>query len=206
MNHSVDAYFTEGCGRCPLGGTPDCKVHYWTEELKLLRKIILDCGLEEQSKWGVPTYTYRKSNVLILAAFKEYCSVSFFKGALLSDTDKILSKPGENTQAARLIKYTSIDEVSNLKNRLKAYIFEAIEVEKAGLEVKFEKKPEPILEELQRKLDQNPELKSAFEALTPGRQRGYILFFSAPKQSKTRESRIEKCIPKILEGMGLNDR
>ena len=141
MNHSVDGYFTEGCGRCPFGGTPQCKVHHWTEELKLLRKIILDCGLEEQSKWGVPTYTYRKSNVLILAAFKEYCSVSFFKGALLSDTDKILSKPGENTQAARLIKYTSIDEVSNLKNRLKAYIFEAIEVEKAGLEVKFDNKP-----------------------------------------------------------------
>lgn len=206
MNHSVDAYFTEGCGRCPLGGTPDCKVHNWTEELKLLRKIILECGLIEESKWGVPTYTYRKSNVLILAAFKEYCSVSFFKGALLSDTDKILSKPGESTQAARLIKYTSIDEVSNLKNRLKAYIFEAIEVEKAGLEVKFEKNPEPIPEELQRKLDGNPELKSAFEALTPGRQRGYILFFSAPKQSKTRESRIEKFIAKILDGVGLNDR
>ena len=206
MNTSVDEYFLEGCRRCPLGGTPDCKVHNWTEELKLLRSLILDCGLEEESKWGVPTYTYHANNVLILAAFKAYCSISFFKGALLSDEAKILEKPGKNTQAARLIKFTDIKEVTQLKSTIKSYIFEAIEIEKAGLEVKFEKNPEPIPEELQVKLDENPKLKSAFEALTPGRQRGYILFFSAPKQSKTRDSRIEKSIPKILKGKGMNDR
>ena len=206
MNTSVDGYFQEGCGRCPLGGTPDCKVHNWTEELKLLRLLILDCGLKEESKWGVPTYTYHANNVLILAAFNEYCSISFFKGALLSDEAKILEKPGKNTQAARLIKFTDIKEVTQLKSTIKSYIFEAIEIEKAGLEVKFEKNPEPIPEELQVKLDENPKLKSAFEALTPGRQRGYILFFSAPKQSKTRDSRIEKSIPKILKGKGMNDR
>ncbi len=206
MNFLAETYFTEGCGRCPFGGTPQCKVNSWTEELKQLRKLILDCGLEEESKWGVPTYTYHKSNILILAAFKDYCSISFFKGALLSDTNKILSKPGENTHAARLIKFTSISEVSKLKNDLKAYIFEAIEVEKAGLEVKFDKKPEPIPEELQIKLNENSALKSAFEALTPSRQRGYILYFSAPKQSKSKEARIEKYAPKILAGKGLNDR
>lgn len=206
MNTSVESYFSDGCGRCPLGGTSRCKVHNWTEELKLLRSLIIDCGLEEESKWGVPTYTYHKNNVLILAAFNEYCSISFFKGALLSDDAKILEKPGKNTQAARLIKFTDVKEIPKLKSKIKAYIFEAIEVEKAGLKVEFEKNPQPIPEELLNKFEENPKVKSAFERLTPGRQRGYILFFSAPKQSKTRISRIEKCIPKILSGIGLNDR
>lgn len=206
MNTSVESYFSDGCGRCPLGGTSRCKVHNWTEELKLLRSLIIDCGLEEESKWGVPTYTYHKNNVLILAAFNEYCSISFFKGALLSDDAKILEKPGKNTQAARLIKFTDVKEIPKLKSKIKAYIFEAIELEKAGLKVEFEKNPEPIPEELLNKFEENPKVKSAFERLTPGRQRGYVLFFSAPKQSKTRISRIEKCIPKILSGIGLNDR
>lgn len=206
MNTSVESYFSDGCGRCPLGGTSRCKVHNWTEELKLLRSLIIDCGLEEESKWGVPTYTYHKNNVLILAAFNEYCSISFFKGALLSDDAKILEKPGKNTQAARLIKFTDVKEIPKLKSKIKAYIFEAIEVEKAGLKVEFEKNPQPIPEELLNKFEENPKVKSAFERLTPGRQRGYVLFFSAPKQSKTRISRIEKCIPKILSGIGLNDR
>ena len=206
MNTSVDTYFTAGCGRCPLGGTPECKVHHWTEELKQLRRIILGCGLNEESKWGVPTYTFQKSNVLILAAFKEYCSISFFKGALLSDTDKILTKPGENTQAGRLIKFTNVQEIAKLKSTIKAYIFEAIEVEKEGLEVNFKKNPEPIPMELQAPFEKDPTFKTAFEKLTAGRQRGYILYFSAPKQAKTREARIEKCKPKILVGIGLNDR
>ena len=206
MNTSVDTYFTAGCGRCPLGGTPECKVHHWTEELKQLRRIILGCGLNEESKWGVPTYTFQKSNVLILAAFKEYCSISFFKGALLSDTDKILTKPGENTQAGRLIKFTNVQEIAKLKSTIKAYIFEAIEVEKEGLEVNFKKNPEPIPMELQASFEKDPTFKTAFEKLTAGRQRGYILYFSAPKQAKTREARIEKCKPKILVGIGLNDR
>ncbi|REG88303.1 YdeI/OmpD-associated family protein [Algoriphagus antarcticus] len=206
MNSSVDSYFTEGCGRCPLGGTPQCKVHNWTEELKQLRIIILDCGLTEMSKWGVPCYTFQKSNVLILAAFNDYCSISFFKGVLLNDEQKVLTKPGENTQAARLIKFTTIQEIAQLKPILKAYIFEAIEVEKEGLKVIFEKNPAPLPEEFQNKLVEFPALKVAFEALTPSRQRGYILYFSAPKQFKTRVARIEKCAPKILDGKGLNDR
>lgn len=206
MNANVDAYFTEGCGRCPLGGTPQCKVHNWTEELKLLRKIILDCGLTEESKWGVPCYTFQKSNVLILAAFNYYCSISFFKGALLSDDHKILTKPGENTQAARLLKFTNVQEIAKLKAIIKAYIFEAIEVEKEGLEVVLKKNLAPIPVELQTQFDNDPTFRAAFEGLTPGRQRGYILYFSAPKQSKTREARIAKCTPKILNGKGLNDR
>ena len=206
MNTSVESYFTDGCGRCPLGGTSQCKVHNWTQELKQLRSIILSCGLTEESKWGVPTYTFQKKNILILAAFNEYCSISFFKGALLSDKHNILVKPGENTQAGRLIKFTDLIKIAQLKSVIKAYIFEAIEVEKEGLKVEYTKNPEPVPEELQTKLENDPFFKSAFEALTPGRQRGYILFFSAPKQSKTREARIEKCAPKILEGIGLNDR
>lgn len=206
MNTNVDTYFTEGCGRCALGGTPQCKVHNWTEELRLLRNIILDCGLTEESKWGVPCYTFQKSNVLILAAFNDYCSISFFKGALLNDGEDILIQPGANTQATRLIKFVNVQEIAKLKTILKAYIFEAIEVEKAGLNVVFEKNPEPISDELQRKFDENPALKSAFEGLTPSRQRGYILYFSAPKQAKTRDARIDKCVPKILDGKGLNDR
>ena len=205
MNTSADAYFKEGCGRCPLGGTLDCKVNNWKQELEILRKIILECGLVEESKWGVPCYTYQSHNILVLSAFKDYASVSFFKGALLNDSQKILSKPGENTQAARLIKFTNTTEVKEMKPILKAYIFEAIEVEKAGLKVEFEKKPEPIPEELQQKLEENPNFKLAFENLTPGRQRGYIIYFSAPKQSKTRYTRIEKFLPKILDGKGMND-
>ena len=149
MNTSVESYFTDGCGRCPLGGTSQCKVHNWTQELKQLRSIILSCGLTEESKWGVPTYTFQKKNILILAAFNEYCSISFFKGALLSDEHKILVKPGENTQAGRLIKFTDLIKIAQLKSVIKAYIFEAIEVEKEGLKVEYTKNPEPVPEELQ---------------------------------------------------------
>lgn len=206
MNPQIDNYLSEGCGRCPLGGTPDCKVHNWPQELKKLRTIVLDCGLTEELKWGVPCYTFQNNNILIVSALKDYCALSFFKGALLSDTNGILQKPGENTQAARLIKFTSLPEIIGMEDILKAYIFEAIEMEKAGLEVVFKKNPEPVPDELQRKLDKDSSFKATFEALTPGRQRCYILHFSQPKQSATRESRIEKCIPKIMEGKGFNDR
>lgn len=206
MNQQVDQYLMVGCGRCPLGGTPDCKVHNWTAELELLRMIVLDCGLTEESKWGVPCYTYQNSNVLLLSAFKEHCSISFFKGALLQDASGILEKPGQNTQAARVIKFTHADQIAAIETELKACIQEAIEVEKAGLNVQFKKNPEPLPEELEQQLAADPVLKSAFEALTPGRQRGYILHFSAPKQSKTRFARIEKCVGKILNGEGLNDK
>lgn len=206
MNPEVDIYFIDGCGRCPLGATPDCKVNNWLAELKLLRRIVLDCGLIEELKWGVPCYTFQGNNVAVVSAFKEYCSLSFFKGALLQDNHRILDKPGENTQSARLIKFTSVSQIMDLEPALKAYLYEAIEVEKKGLKVNFEKNPEPMPVELESKLNEMPVLKEAFEALTPGRQRGYILYFSQPKQPQTRASRIEKCIGKILNGEGLNDK
>jgi len=206
MNKSVDNYFIEGCGRCPLGGTPDCKVHTWTSELELLRKIVLDCGLTEESKWGTPCYTFQNKNILIVSALKEYCCISFFKGSLLSDDKNLLVKPGPNSQAARLFKFKNINEVIRIESDIKAYIFESIEVEKAGLNVTFKKNPEPIPEELEAKFEEYPVLKNAFEALTPGRQRGYLLHFSQPKQAMTRVSRIEKSVPMILSGIGLHDK
>ncbi len=194
MNLPADVFFTEGCGRCPLGGTPDCKVHRWTEELEQLRRIVLTCGLTEELKWGVPCYTWQKANILVLAALKEYSTISFFKGALLQDAEGILSKPGENTQAARLFRVTDVKEVMEKEDVLKAYIFEAIEVEEAGLKVDFKAKSELVYaEELRAILDIDPEYREAFDALTPGRHRGYHLYFSAPKQAKTRTSRVEKC-------------
>ena len=206
MPHTVESYLADGCGRCPLGGTADCKVHNWVEELKALRKIVLECGLVEEVKWGVPCYTFQGKNVLLVSAFKNYCSISFFKGSLLGDPRGILTKPGKHSQAARLIKCTSIKEINSLEADIKSCIFEAIEVEKAGLKVHFKKNPEPMPEELENKLEEDPILKAAFDTLTPGRQRGYILFFSAPKQSKTRISRIEKSVGKILNGEGLHDK
>jgi uncharacterized protein YdeI (YjbR/CyaY-like superfamily) len=207
MNPKVDVYFTAGCGRCPLVNTPQCKVHNWDAELEKLRMIILDCGLTEELKWGVPCYTFHKNNILLIGAFNEYCALSFFKGALLKDATGILKKPGENTQAARLIRFTDVREIARMESILKAYIYEAIEVEKAGLKVNFKKTTGFIIpEEFQNKLDEIPALKTAFEALTPGRQRAYILYFSQPKQSKTRESRVEKCLQQILNGKGLNDQ
>lgn len=206
MNPKIDNYLAEGCGRCPLGGTPECKVHDWQEELVQLRRIVLDCGLTEALKWSVPCYTFQQKNILLVSAFKEFCALSFFKGVLLKDTEDILSKPGENSQSSRLLRFTNVQEVIAQEPIIKAYIHEAIEVEKAGLKVKFKKNPEPIPEELQQKLDENPALKTAFEALTPGRQRGYILYFSGAKQSKTRAARVEKYTQKILEGKGFHDR
>lgn len=198
--------FRSSCGRCPLGGSPNCKVNSWQHELKQLRSVILDCGLVEESKWGVPCYTYKGKNVLTLSALKEFAAISFFKGSLLKDSDNILGAPGKNSQAARYIKVKDVQQALDLEKTIKAYVFEAIEVENAGLKVAFRKNPEPIPEELQTKLDSDSFLKTAFEALTPGRQRGYILYFSAPKQSKTRESRIEKCTEQILNGIGLHDK
>jgi len=168
------------------------KAKKWQEEFEKLRMIILDCGLTEELKWGKPCYTFQKSNIVIIQGFKEYCALMFCKGALLNDPNGILKKPGENTQAARQIRFTNVREIVEMEPILKAYIYEAIEVEKAGLKVNFKKNPEPIPEEFQNKLDEIPALKTAFDALTPGRQRAYHLYFSAAKQSKTRESRVEK--------------
>ncbi|MDN5210512.1 YdeI/OmpD-associated family protein [Fulvivirgaceae bacterium BMA12] len=206
MDPEVDKYLVDGCMRCKLGATPECKVNNWRDELKTLRTIALQCGLTEELKWGVPCYTFQQNNVAIISAFKEYAALSFFKGSLLNDTHKLLDKPGESSQAARLIRFTNVREIIKKEAILKAYIFEAMEVEKAGLKVAFKKNPEPIPEEFQKTMTENPEVKAAFETLTPGRQRGYIIYFSQPKQSKTRVSRIEKCIPRMLDGKGLHDR
>ena len=193
MNPKVDFYFS--------------KAKKWNEELVQLRMIVLDYGLTEELKWGVPSYTFQKSNIVLLHVFKEYCALLFFKGALLNDAKGILITQTENVQAARQIRFTSVREIVKMKPILKAYIHEAIEVEKAGLKVNFKKTREfKIPEEFQKKLDKIPALKTAFKALTPGRQRGYILYFSAPKQSKTRESRVEKSMRQILKGKGLNDQ
>lgn len=206
MTKDAETFFTDGCGRCSLGGTPDCKVHKWQEILQQLRAIILDCGLTEESKWGAPCYTFEGSNILLIGVLKEYCSIGFFKGALLNDANGILFQQTENVQATRLIRFTDVRELTGLENVVKEYIFEAIEIEKAGLKVAFKKVSEfAVPEELERKMAENPALKTAFEALTPGRQKGYLLHFSAPKQSKTRESRIEKCVPQIFEGKGFHD-
>ena len=179
----------------------------WREESAKLRAIILHNGeLTEELKWGKPCYTLQESNILIIQGFKEYCALMFCKGALLKDPNGILNKPGENTQAARQVRFTHVREIVEMEPILKAYIQEAIEAEKAGLKVEFKKEPEPVPEELQNKLKAVPALKTAFAALTPGRQRAYILYFSAAKQSKTRESRVQKCRAQILKGKGLDDR
>jgi uncharacterized protein YdeI (YjbR/CyaY-like superfamily) len=193
MNPKVDAYLR--------------KAKKWQEEFEKLRMIILDCGLTEELKWGVPCYTFEKRNIVLIHGFKEYCALLFFKGALLNDAKGILITQTKNVQAARQVRFTNVREIVKMKPILKAYIYEAIEVEKAGLKVNFKKTIEfTIPEEFQKKLDKIPALKTAFYALSPGRQRAYILYFSAPKQSKTRESRVEKCIQQILNGKGLNDQ
>ncbi|MDR6941059.1 YdeI/OmpD-associated family protein [Mucilaginibacter pocheonensis] len=193
MNPKVDFYFK--------------KAEKWQEELEQLRIIALDCMLTEELKWGVPCYTYQKSNIVLIHVFKEYCALLFFKGALLNDANGILIQQTENVQAARQVRFTSVQEIIEMKAILSAYIYEAIEVEKAGLKVDFKKTAEfTIPEEFRKKLDEIPALKAAFNALTPGRQRAYLLHFSAPKQPKTRESRIDKCMQLILNGKGLNDQ
>ncbi len=178
----------------------------WQKELGQLRMIVLDCGLTEELKWGVPCYSFQKSNIVLIHVFKEYCAFLFFKGALLNDADGILIQQTKNVQAGRQIRFTNVQEIVKMKPLLNAYIYEAIEVEKAGLKVPLKKTAEfSMPAEFQTKLNKNSALKKAFEALTPGRQRGYMLHFSAAKQSQTREARIEKCMQQILNGKGLND-
>ena len=182
------------------------KAKKWKEEYEKLRNIVLDCELTEEFKWMHPCYTFENKNIVLIHGFKEYCALLFHKGALLKDAHGILIQQTENVQAARQIRFTNVQEIVEMETILKAYIYEAIEVEKAGLEVNFKKNTEFIIpEEFQNKFDEIPALKTAFEALTPGRQRAYILYFSAPKQSKTRESRVEKYMQQILDGKGLND-
>jgi uncharacterized protein YdeI (YjbR/CyaY-like superfamily) len=192
MNPKVDAFLR--------------KAKKWPQEFKKLRTIILDCQLTEELKWGTPCYTFQGRNIVLIHGFKEYCALLFFKGALLRDAKRILIQQTENVQAARQVRFSNVREIVELEPVLKAYIYEAMEVEKAGLKVNFKKTAEfRIPEEFQNKLDEIPALKTAFDALTPGRQRAYIFHFSQPKQSKTRESRVGKCMQQILNGKGLND-
>jgi len=192
MNPKVDFYFN--------------KAKQWQEEIEKLRTIVLDCGLIEELKWGCPCYTFQKSNIVLIHVFKEYCAILFFKGVLLKDTNGILIQQTKNVQTARQVRFTNVKEIVKMQGILKAYIYEAIEVEKAGLKVKLKKTAAfKMPEEFQKKLNKNRALKTAFEALTPGRQRGYMLHFSAPKQSKTREARVEKYMQQILNGKGLDD-
>jgi uncharacterized protein YdeI (YjbR/CyaY-like superfamily) len=192
MNPKVDFYFS--------------KNKNWQKEIEELRVIALDCGLDEELKWGCPCYVYQKSNIVLIHVFKEYCAFLFFKGALLNDANSILIQQTENVQAARQVRFTNVKEIVKIKSILKAYIYEAIEVEKAGLKVELKKPSEfAMAEEFRKKLDKSQVLKKAFEALTPGRQRAYLLHFSSAKQSKTREARVEKSIPQILDGKGLDD-
>jgi uncharacterized protein YdeI (YjbR/CyaY-like superfamily) len=191
MNPKVDFYFK--------------KAEKWRDEFAELRRIILGCPLSEELKWGCACYTSENNNIVLIHGFKEYCALLFFKGALLKDPKGILIQQTPNVQAGRQIRFTDVREIVKLKPALKAYIREAIEVEKAGLKVNLKRTPEPIPEEFQKKLEEMPALKAAFAALTPGRQRGYILYFSAAKQSKTRQSRVEKWTQQILDGKGLED-
>jgi len=178
----------------------------WQEELKQLRKIALSTQLTEMIKWGVPCYVFEESNIVLLGSFKAFCSVSFFKGSLMQDPDGILLKPGENSQVARMLKFTDLDQIRQLEPVIKAYIVEAIEIEKAGLKPVLEKSADlEFPEELLQILDKDAAFKAAFTSLTPGRQRGYNLFFTAPKQSATRIARIEKYRQQILDGKGIND-
>jgi uncharacterized protein YdeI (YjbR/CyaY-like superfamily) len=192
MNPKADSYFNEAAP--------------WREESDKLRAIILSCGLAEELKWGKPCYSHEGNNIVLIHGFKEYCAVLFFKGVLLKDPKGILVQQTENVQVARQVRFTNVQEIVRLESTLKAYIKEAMAVEKAGLKVVLKKTSEfKMPEEFKSELDKNPALKTAFEALTPGRQRGYLLYFSAAKQSGTREARVEKCAPQILKGKGLND-
>ena len=193
MNPKVDFFFD--------------KAKAWQKEFEALRTVILGCGLTEELKWGQPCYTWQESNIVLMHGFKEYCAVLFFKGALLHDANGILVQQTRNVQSARQVRFTHVKGIVKMKNILKAYIYEAIEVEKAGLKVKFKKTAAyDVPEEFKTKLNKMPALKKAFAALTPGRQRAYLLYFAAARQSTTRAARVEKCIPMILEGRGLNDQ
>ncbi|MBO9564348.1 MAG: YdeI/OmpD-associated family protein [Niastella sp.] len=192
MNPKVDFYFV--------------KNEKWQKEIAQLRTIVLDCGLNEVLKWGCPCYTHDNNNIVLIHVFKDYCALLFFKGVLLNDPNGILIQQTRNVQVARQLRFTNVKEIVKLKNTIKSYIYEAIEVEKAGLQAKLKKTTEFTMpEEFQKKLNKMPKLKKAFEALTPGRQRGYLLHFAQAKQAKTREARIEKYTPQILAGKGLDD-
>lgn len=202
---SIDQYLTEGCGRCKYFQTSQCKVHRWSEELLILRSIVLHAGLKEELKWSMPCYTIDGKNILIIAAFKDYCSVSFFKGALLKDTKQLLATPNENANAGRQFKFTDTRQIIKFEKVILQYIKEAIAIEQSGAKIPKPESEKEIIAELKQEFEDNHELEDAFYKLTPGRQRGYLIYFSDAKQSATRASRIQKYITKILDGKGFHD-
>lgn len=202
----VDLYLAEGCGRCARYQTSECSTQFWKEELKLLRKLALGAGLREELKWKHPCYTLEGKNIVLLGAFRERCAMTFFKGSIMSDPAQVLEFQGENSRVAKTFYVTSLDRLKQFESTLATYIQEAIELEKSGAVVpKSESGDQPIPEELAAKFDELPEFREAFYRLTPGRQRGYLIHFSQPKQSKTREARIEKSIDDIMVGKGFHD-
>lgn len=205
LNPKVDHYLDDGCGRCKLYATPQCRVRKWRTELETIRQYALDSGLTEEVKWGVPVYTLEGKNVLIVSALKDYCALGFFKGALLKDDSLVLVKQGENTQSTRILKFTKLIDITQKKDIIARYIREAIQIEQSGQKVEVERKPEPLVEELLQKFEEMPTFKKAFFALTPGKQRAYNLYFSEPVKKETREKRITEKINDILNGIGIHD-
>jgi len=207
MTKDVNQYFLEGCGRCEKGGTPDCKVHAWDKVLKALRQILNATELKEECKWGAPAYTYKRKNILMLSAFNDNCRIGFFKGALLKDPEGVLVSPGKNSNESRELRYTTVKKVKEQKGVILSYVAEAIEIEKAGKVVPKKSADDfEMPEELLQALEANPALAEAYEQLTPGRKKSYLIHVGSAKQSKTRASRVEKCVPKILAGKGFLDR
>jgi len=206
MNNAAQNYFDEGCGRCAFHATPQCKVNTWKKELALLRKIARESGLQEVVQWGAACYTFEQRNVIMLGAFKQYCVMSFFKGALLKDPDNLLQKAGEQSQATRVARFTNVKDIQCTTSILKSYLQEAIDLEKSNAKVVLKKIEEyEIPAELQTAFATSPTLKAAFDSLTSGRRRGYLLHFYQAKKSETRSERIKKCTPQIMQGKGLQD-
>lgn len=205
MNPQVDKYLIDGCMRCKYGGTPQCKVLNWVEELEFLRQIVLETGLTKEIKWGVPVYTHKGKNIVTVNALKEYVNIEFFKGALLADNHKILQQQG-NLQSDRIIKFNNPNDIIKVKDVLKIYVLEAIAIEESGKKVELKKNTEPIPDELIEAFKKDTAFKKAFYDLTPGRQRGFVIHFSQPKQSQSRIGRIEKYKEQIFNGIGLNDK
>jgi uncharacterized protein YdeI (YjbR/CyaY-like superfamily) len=204
-NPQIDQFLVEGCMRCSLGATPACKVLLWTDILEFLRQLILETELQEERKWGVPTYTINRKNVVILGVFKDSCVLSFIKGQFLPDPKGMLALPGPNSREGRILRFTQLNQATLLENDIRNFLQEAIQVERSGKKLETAPPPQVLPDELLQKFAEHPGLEPAFFALTPGRQRGYLIHFSGAKQSPTRLSRIENCIPKIFEGKGMMD-
>jgi uncharacterized protein YdeI (YjbR/CyaY-like superfamily) len=204
-NPLIDQFLLEGCMRCSLGATPACKALFWTDILEFLRQLILETELQEERKWGVPTYTINGKNVVMLGVFKDSCVLSFIKGQLIPDPKGLLELPGPNSREGRILRFTHLSQAVQLEKEIRNYLQEAIQVERSGKKAAPSSSPQMLPDELQQKFTEHPGLETAFFALTPGRQRGYLIHFSGAKQSPTRLSRIEKCIPKIFAGKGMMD-